>query len=315
MAAAAANWPGRPEGRHYDRVTIVVLSYNRPHLLERALRSIAEQTYTPRDVLVIDNPSPSSPRVREVVSVFEGVRLIANATNRGFTGGMNQGLAEAGGEYVYLTEDDIELDRECVATLVDYLERHPDIALAGPVMWNRRSPTIRCAGGSFTLGSIYQMHVTAAGETDLPHTAPFQTMYVPGAMIAARTKVLRDLGGFRSDFFMYGEDVELCARVLARGRAIAIVPAARVYHHEPPDLPEAAALSFHKHKNLAALYMLHAPLRVLPGFFARYIFIDGCRRLLRDWTTLPTWAAAWAFALVRAPKFFAERLRRACATF
>lgn len=298
-----------------SRTTIIVLSYNRPHLLEQALRSIEAQTCKPCDVLVIDNASSSSSRIRDLVTAFEGVRLIANPTNRGFTGGMNQGLAAAEGEYVYLTEDDIELDSECVATLVEYLEGHPGTALAGPVMWNRRSPTIRCAGGSFTFGSVYQMRVGGEGQEELPDTAPFDTMYLPGAMIAARTHELRELGGFRPDFFMYGEDVELCARVLERGRRIAIVPAARVYHHEPPDQTEPAALSFHKQKNLAALYMLHAPLRVLPGFFARYILVDGCRRLFRDWATLPTWAAAWSFALVRAPKFFTERLRRSCPTF
>jgi GT2 family glycosyltransferase len=139
-------------------------------------------------------------------------------------------------------------------------------------------------------------------------------MYLPGAMIAARTNELRELGGFRRDFFMYGEDVELCARVLERGRAISIVPAARVHHHEPPDQPEPARLSFHKQKNFAALYMLHAPLNVLPGFFVRYVLVDGCRRLFRDWGTLPTWIAAWTFSLVRAPMFFAERLRRSCTT-
>jgi GT2 family glycosyltransferase len=292
-------------------VTIVVLSHNRPALLEKALRSIAAQTCPGCEVLVVDNASPSSDRVREVVHRFEGVRLLANATNRGFTGGMNQGLADANGEYIYLTEDDIELEPACVATLVEYLTQHPRVALAGPIMWNRRSLTIRCAGGSFSLGPVYRMDVTAVGETKLPDTAPFDTMYIPGAMIAARTAILRDLGGFRSDFFMYGEDVELCARVGERGWTMAIVPAARVFHHEPPDDPEPRAISFHKQKNLAALYMLHAPMRVLPEFFARYLIVDGGRRLLRDRATLPTWLAAWIVALARSPKFFADRLRRA----
>jgi GT2 family glycosyltransferase len=296
------------------RVTIVVLSHNRPALLEKALRSIVEQSCPDCEVLVVDNASPSSARIRDVVRGFAGVRLLANATNRGFTGGMNQGLAEASGEYVYLTEDDIEIERDCVATLVEYLAHHPNVALAGPVMWNRRSLTIRCAGGSFSLGSVYRMDVTGAGAIDLPHTAPFQTMYIPGAMIAARTSMLRSLGGFRSDFFMYSEDVELCARVTQCGWMMAIVPAARVFHHEPPDDSETPAISFHKQKNLAALYMLHAPMKVLPAFFARYLIVDGGRRLLRDRATLPTWGAAWVFALARSPKFFAERLRRVCAT-
>ena len=295
-------------------VTIVVLSHNRPALLGKALRSIAEQTYPNYEVLVVDNASSSSAHIRDVVLGFPGVRLLANTTNRGFTGGMNQGLAEASGEYVYLTEDDIELERECVATLVEYLAQHPNVALAGPVMWNRGSLTIRCAGGSFSLGSVYRMDVTGAGAIHLPDTAPFETMYIPGAMIAARTARLRALGGFRPDFFMYSEDVELCARVVERGWTMAIVPAARVFHHEPPDDPEPPALSFHKQKNLAALYMLHAPMKVLPAFFARYLIIDGGRRLLRNRATLPTWGAAWIFALARSPKFFAERLKRSCAT-
>jgi GT2 family glycosyltransferase len=296
------------------KVTVVVLSHNRPELLRKALRSIAEQTYTDCEVLVVDNASPLSTRIRDIVCGFNGVRLLANVTNRGFTGGMNQGLAEASGELVYLTEDDIELERGCVATLVEYLHAHPDIAIAGPVMWNCERPTIRCAGGSFTLGPVYQLHVIGAGATELPHTEPFDTMYIPGAMIAARTSTLRDLEGFRSDFFMYGEDVELCARVAERGWRMAIVPGARVYHHDPPNQPESAAIRFHKQKNLAALYMLHAPWRVLPEFFARYFIIDGSRRLFQNRESLPTWCAAWIFALARSPAFLFQRFRRTCAT-
>jgi GT2 family glycosyltransferase len=298
------------EPAYAPQVTIVVLSYNRPDLLEKALRSIAAQTCDSFEVLVIDNRSPSSVRIRDLVCRFAGVRLVANATNRGFTGGMNQGLAEARGEYVYLTEDDIELDPACVATLVDYLSRHPEAGLAGPVMWNLRDPTIRCAGGEFELRATYRMRVTCAGQHKLSATEPFHTKYLPGAMIAARTSVLRELGGFHPDFFMYGEDVELCARVRERGRAIAIVPAARVYHHEPPDAPESAVLGFHKQKNLVALYLLHAPMSVLPVFFARYAAIDGTRRLFANRRTLPVWLKAWSWAVRRSPRLLAERWRR-----
>lgn len=298
------------EGRA-ARLTIVVLSYNRPELLDRALQSIAAQTFGDRDVIVIDNPSPESARIREVVGAFPDVRLIANAWNSGFTGGMNQGLAEAAGEFIYLTEDDIEMDCECLAMLVGFLEDHPEVGLAGPVMWNLRTPTIRCAGGRFTLGSIYQMRINAAGQGDLTETAPFETMYLPGAMILARTSTLRAIGGFHPDFFMYGEDVELCARTLKKGLNIAIVPKARVYHHDPPDAPVSTLLAFHKQKNLAALYLLHAPARVLPMFVARYVILDGIRRLLTNRSTLPTWIKAWSWAARRSPHLLAQRWKRA----
>ena len=103
------------------KVTIVVLSFERPELLRKALHSIAVQSEPQCEVIVVDNASPRSEIVRGVVSEFPGVRLIANASNLGFTGGMNCGIAAAAGSYIYLTEDDIELDRNCIAALVAYL--------------------------------------------------------------------------------------------------------------------------------------------------------------------------------------------------
>lgn len=296
------------------KVTIVVLSYNRPELLRKALASIVGQSEPKCEVIVVDNASPRSAIVRDVVAEFPGMRLISNAANLGFTGGMNCGIAAAAGTYLYLTEDDIELDPHCVAALVAQLEQHKDVALAGPVMWNREAGTVRCAGGSFRLATVYEMRVIGVGQREIVEQLPYRTMYLPGAAIAARTAVLRRLGGFRSDFFMYGEDVELCARALECGGAVVVVPHARVYHYEPQSVAESCRVRFHKHKNLIALYLLHAPIRVLPGFLARYVVIEGIRRFTRDWASLPAWTAGVFVSLVRAPQLLAQRARRTCAT-
>jgi GT2 family glycosyltransferase len=298
----------RPTG--VPTVSVVVLSFNRPALLERALQSIVTQTYPGFDVIVVDNHSESSDRIRSLVSGFTGVQLIANEHNAGFTGGMNGGLTAATGDYVYLTEDDIELAPDCLEQLIGHLERHPDVALAGPVMWNRHTPTIRCAGGDFALTPVFQMRIVGADMPSLPATEPFSTMFLPGAAIAARTSMLRKLGGFRLDFFMYREDVELCSRVLERGSTIAVVPAARVYHHEPQAAPDSALLAFHKHKNLAALYLLHAPLIVLPMYLIRYAAIDGLRRLISDRSLFLAWFRAWVWVAASAPRLFTERATR-----
>jgi GT2 family glycosyltransferase len=296
------------------KVTIVVLSYNRPELLRKAVASIAEQSEPHCEVIVVDNASPRSAMVREIAAEFAGVRLIANAANLGFTGGMNRGIAAATGRYIYLTEDDIELDSRCIAVLVAYLEQHEEVALAGPVMWNRGTATVRCAGGSFRFGTIYQMQVMGVGQSQIADAVPYPTMYLPGAAIAARTDVLRRLGGFRRDFFMYGEDVELCARALECGGAVVVVPDAHVYHHEPQSPSDSFRVRFHKQKNLIALYLLHAPMHVLPGFLARYVVIDGIRRIARDWSSLPAWTLGVFVALIRAPQLLAQRVRRTCAT-
>ncbi|RPI57174.1 MAG: glycosyltransferase family 2 protein [Acidobacteria bacterium] len=291
------------------RVTVVVLSYNRPRLLEHALRSILTQTISGMEVIVVDNRSASSEEICHLVATFQNVRLVANRGNLGFTGGMNRGLGEARGEYVYLTEDDVELAPDCLAHLIEYLDAHHEVALAGPVMWNRRAGTVRCAGGEFDLGAVYRMRIVGAGAAEAPQKRPFPTMYLPGAAIGARTSQLRDLGGFRDDFFMYGEDVELCARALKRGRRLSIVPAAKVFHHEPPHHADSPVVAYHKFKNLGALYLLHAPLRVLPMWALRYAGIAGIRQLLGDRSALVPWVKAWIWLTVQAPGLLVQRGR------
>ena len=76
-------------------VSVVVLSYNRPVALQRALVSVVHQTYPNLEVLVVDNLSVSSEEIARIVSRFPAIRLISHPCNLGFTGGMNSGIRAA----------------------------------------------------------------------------------------------------------------------------------------------------------------------------------------------------------------------------
>jgi hypothetical protein len=296
-------------------VSVVLVSYNRPHYLARAIETALAQTSPDVEVIVVDNRSPASEEIAHIVAGYPGLRLIVNSDNIGFTGGMNAGITAARGRYVYLTEDDIEMEPGCLAALMEYLDAHPDAGMAGPVMLNRGSGTIRCAGGHFELGSVYRMTIVGAGESiaGKRFTGPYTVTYLPGAMMMARLDLLRDLCGFRDEFFMYVEDVELCARVLKRGLSIAVVPQARVFHHEP-ESGTAPGLEFHKVKNLSALYFIHAPLRVLPAFVLRYGLLGAVHAMTGDPRRIGSHLKAWAWTLVHTPRLLAERSRDHAAT-
>ena len=291
-------------------VSIVLVSYNRPQYLASAIETALAQTWPNVELIVVDNRSPASDRIAHIVARYPAVRAIVHSDNRGFTGGMNTGIAAARGRYVYLTEDDIEMDPRCIASLVDYLEAHAAVGLAGPIMLNRGSGTIRCAGGHFELGGVYRMTIVGANEAVTPSDVaePYHVMYLPGATMMARLELLRDLHGFRDDFFMYVEDVELCTRVLKRGQSIVVVPQARVFHHEP-DAGVAPGLEFHKMKNLSALYFMHAPLRVVPAFVLRYGVLAGVRALGGGSHRIGSHLKAWAWTIARGPRLLAERFR------
>ena len=289
-------------------VSVVLLSHNRPRSFERALASVLDQSYSNLEVLVVDNRSASSEEIVGIASRVPAIRLISHSRNLGFTGGMNSGIRETRGEYVYLTEDDIELEPDVIATLVDHMARNVSFGIAAPVMLNRESGTVRCAGGHVTLGQTYTMKILAGdaiGKNDC-RAAPYGVSYVPGASMMVRASVFRTLGAFRDEFFMYGEDVEFCLRVRRCGLEIAVVPEARITHEEPtPRVP--TAIEFHKIKNFASLYFIHAPLRVLPVFVLRY----GAAGLVRAYSQGRGFLhlRAWTWALGHAPRLLLERFQ------
>jgi GT2 family glycosyltransferase len=292
-------------------ISVVVLSYDRPDYLREALRSLLEQTYENLEIIVVDNESKSSREIASVVGDFEGVRLIHNQHNLGYAGGMNRGLQSASGLYVYLTEDDIVLEADCISRLVQFVERHPSTGLAAPIMYNKKERTILCAGGEFELGAVYRKRVYGAGELDTGQFShPFNVTYIDGAAMFACADLLKKLHGFREEFFMYVEAVELCARVIEQGRTLAVVPQAKVYHFEPPEGPTAPEIEFHKIKNFFSLYLLHAPARHLPEFVCRYAVFNTIRSILGGKGDTLILLKALLWVLRRTPSLLRERYQR-----
>src|SRR5262249_7336056 len=292
------------------RVSGVCLSYNRPHLLADALAGLSTQTYSNLDVTVIDNRSPRSAMVAEVARRFPQFRFIPNPANAGFAGGMNLGIRMATGEYVCLTEDDLLLEPTYVSALVEHFTSHPYTGLAGGLLVNRESRTVLCAGGEYDLGPIFRFRFRSEGElADGQFRAPVEVPFISGSVVFARRDFLAgELNGFRDDFFLYYEDLDLSHRARRAGRPVVVVPQARAYHAEPPPNTASALVEYHKYKNLYSVYFLHARYAVLPGFVLRY----GPWALAKTLARGRLWdfwrrAKAWAYVLPRLPKLLRAR--------
>lgn len=293
-------------------VSVVILSYNRPDFLQQALQSIAAQTYSRLEIVVVDNPSSESERIRGIVAEFPAVRLIAMPTNAGYTGGMNEGIRQSRGEYVYLTEDDMVTDPHAIAAMVAYAESDSQAAIISGIHFNERGAMVH-AGGFIKLAVLFSLFLIGRDTPEPPPLAgPFCATYATGAMMMLRRSAVEGLGTFRPDFFMYLEDVELCVRILRAGGTIVIVPAAtaRTLADRPTE-KSSSLLNFHKFKNLQALYLLHARAGVLPGFFARYSAALWLRYLFRDPAVAMAVARANLWLVLHWPSLFRERRRLA----
>jgi GT2 family glycosyltransferase len=115
-------------------LSIVILNWNVRDLLDRCLASLRSDRYV-LEIIVVDNASRdgSTAMVREK---HPQTTLLANAENRGFTGGNNQGIEASHGRYVMVINPYTEALGDALDRLVAYLDEHPVIGALGPQLLN-----------------------------------------------------------------------------------------------------------------------------------------------------------------------------------
>jgi N-acetylglucosaminyl-diphospho-decaprenol L-rhamnosyltransferase len=220
------------------RVAIVVVNHNTRDELERCLESVFATSR--HDVIVVDNASnDGSPEMVE--ERFPAVRLI-RAPNDGYGAGANRGFALANADILLLLNSDTRLQDDAAAALAEYLQGHPQAAIAGPRLRNpngslqpscNHMPTplhvLLYEGGLARVVSRVPV-LRAAYLPTWSHDRPRRVPWVLGAAFAVRCDALADAGDFDTDFFLYWEEVDLCRRVVDRGWQVHFAPVADVVH-------------------------------------------------------------------------------------
>ncbi|MFN2454916.1 MAG: glycosyltransferase family 2 protein [Pyrinomonadaceae bacterium] len=194
------------------RISIIIPLYNKAPYLRRALDSIARQTFSDFEVIVVDDGSTDD-GARIVADYADArVRLITQS-NAGPGAARNRGIAEAQGEFIafldaddewlpgYLEENVRLLDeygREVATVTSGYIE-HPSGVSREP-MWRARGLT----------DGIYRLHADTATEL-----AVYMLAYMSPCSTVVRAEAIRRWGGFYSrDRCVYAEDAFLWLKVL-----------------------------------------------------------------------------------------------------
>ena len=89
-------------------VSVIIPTYNRAHLVGRAIRSVLNQTYQDFELIVVDDGSTDN--TEEVVKGFndDRIRYICHDENKGGSAARNTGIKIALGEYIAFLDSDDE---------------------------------------------------------------------------------------------------------------------------------------------------------------------------------------------------------------
>lgn len=106
-------------------VSIIIPTYNRSDLLQRALRSVLAQTYDRFEALIVDDGSDED--IAAVVAGFDDPRLVhlRQPGNLGVAAARNRGLGEARGELIAFLDSDDRWEPHKLQAQVDILMRRP----------------------------------------------------------------------------------------------------------------------------------------------------------------------------------------------
>ena len=257
-----------------QKVSVIIVSYNTADLIGTCLESVLASQRVDCEIFVVDNASQdgSAALVRER---FPQVRLIANADNRGFGAANNQALRICTGEYVVFLNPDTTVKPNSFVAMVEYMQANPQVGLAGPKVLNPDG------SGQESVSYRYPGHRYGAADLGV---LPGEIACVLGACQIAARQLLQELGGFDEDFFLYGEDQDLCLRIRKRGLAIGFIADVVIMHHggqsERRTLPAEVV-----RKKIRAEYL----------FYDKHYRRETVEKLLR----LQRRRACWRIALLR----------------
>ena len=234
-------------------VSIVVVNYNGMRYLKGCLDSIQRLTYPRREVILIDNAS-SDGSVCFVKENYPCVRIIENKENLGFAAGNNVGINAARGEYVFLLNQDTEVDRFCLDNLLNAIKIDDSVGVCGAKirLFDERN-RLQHAGGRYHLIGVALdrgFYEIDSGQYDKLEDVTF----VCGAALLFRKSAASNVGLLDPIFFMYHEDVDFCIRMWLCGFRVLYVPSAVVYHKSGyVDTLKTGRrhplIEFHKNKN------------------------------------------------------------------
>jgi GT2 family glycosyltransferase len=200
-------------------------------VIENCLISLTQQTYSPLELIVVDNGSTDD-SVALIQEKFKNlVRLIQNQTNLGFAGGNNVGIRVARGEYIGLLNNDATADTRWVAELVKFAESDPRIGMCASKIYSFDQPEILDSAGGLLIYRDGLSRGRGRLEYDQGQYNRVEEVLLPsGCACLYRREMLNQIGLFDEDFFAYSDDTDLGLRARIAGWKCLYVPTAVAYH-------------------------------------------------------------------------------------
>lgn len=226
----------RPSRRTNEpRISIVIPTKNQGEVLKRCLDSLfALTSYDNFEVVIVDNRT-TDPIALEAIRTKNLKHIIYDEPNFNYSVANNLGIDASDGEFVLFLNNDTEIiDADWLRELVMFFEDETVGAVGSTLLYPDQS--IQHAGIVLGLRGTadhimrgYAPHVDGyAGSLAVAR----EVSAVTAACLIMRRSLFEEVGRFSTDYARHYQDVDLCLKILGKGKRIINSGLTRLIHHE-----------------------------------------------------------------------------------
>ncbi len=227
------------------KLSIIILSYNTKDLLKNCLLSLERvRNEIDFEVIVPDNGSSDGslemlrrdfPWVKKVIEIGE---------NLGFARGNNKARDYVDGEYVLFLNSDTLVYKKTLLEMVNFMDINKKVGASTCKVVLKNGRLDKDTRRSFITPWIGLTHIYLRLDRIFPKSRIFAKYwygYIPedqihevdaiqGAFFLVRKKILDEVGWFDEDYFLDGEDIDLCWKIRNAGWKIVYYPKVKIMH-------------------------------------------------------------------------------------
>ena len=224
-------------------ITLSVVSHGQNVLVNQLLADIGRVCANRVALILTENIPDATPL--ETGALDCPVEFLRNSRRQGFGANHNAAFQHCRTPYFCVCNPDIRLSQDPFPELLDSLAA-PEAAVVGPLVSTPTGLVEDSARRYPTATALGKKLIREPTAPDYPiDRGPIAVDWIGGMFMLFRADAFRAVGGFDESYFMYYEDVDLCARLRLDRRTVIYDPRARVIHDARRESRRKLRLAMH----------------------------------------------------------------------
>jgi len=228
-------------------ITIIIASFKSEKKIKNCLNSIDNQV----KVLVIENSNDINIK-ENLEKKYTNVECFLAGSNIGYGSANNIGLKRVKTKYALILNPDATLQTSALENFIKATEKINDFAIMAPYI---------------------QVEKNKFDKNYLKNTSPVKVENVKGFAMFLNMSDFKDVGFFDESFFFYFEEIDLCKRLINRGKKIYLIPEIKIDHGGGVSHDESINVEMELSRNWHWMWSTFNYHKKYKGFFVSFFIV------------------------------------------